>query len=149
MCLHGCQKVCNSSTFFRSYFLSNCSCSCLQFGLIIYFILEMSAWIHARRWIRSRRINTFSVALVHFDVLVKTLQPFCSFALQKPKETSVPPQDPLPSPTAKVDGGSPLSSCSHLTQACLPQFGCCDPQAFCHCRFFNAICFCRRFSQGH
>nr|FAA00756.1 TPA: Agouti signaling peptide 2 [Tetraodon nigroviridis] len=59
------------------------------------------------------------------------------------------PQAPRPSPTVRVDGGPSLSGCSQLTQGCSPQFGCCDPQALCHCRFFNAICFCRRFSQGH
>ncbi|XP_060950307.1 agouti-signaling protein-like [Limanda limanda] len=34
--------------------------------------------------------------------------------------------------------------CSLLGQSCLPESGCCVRHTVCHCRFFNAICFCRR-----
>ncbi|XP_029001601.1 agouti-related protein-like [Betta splendens] len=34
--------------------------------------------------------------------------------------------------------------CSELSQSCLPTSRCCDPCSTCHCRFFKAICFCRR-----
>ncbi|XP_028289104.1 uncharacterized protein LOC114453412 isoform X2 [Parambassis ranga] len=51
------------------------------------------------------------------------------------------------SPTPEVTPVDPVSpKCSELAQSCLPQSGCCDPCAACHCRFFNAICFCRRVS---
>ncbi|NP_001092124.1 agouti signaling protein 2 precursor [Takifugu rubripes] len=69
--------------------------------------------------------------------------------MQTPRERAAPPSVPLPSPTAKVEDSPAEASCSQLTQSCVPQFGCCHPQALCHCRFFNAICFCRRFNQGH
>lgn len=73
----------------------------------------------------------------------------CPCVLQKPKERATPPSVPLPSPTVKVEDSAAETSCSQLTQSCVPQFGCCDPQALCHCRFFNAICFCRRLNRGH
>ncbi|XP_034429067.1 agouti-signaling protein-like [Hippoglossus hippoglossus] len=38
--------------------------------------------------------------------------------------------------------------CSQLGQSCLPQSGCCGRRTMCHCRFFNAICFCRRKSSA-
>ncbi|XP_051267091.1 uncharacterized protein LOC127369603 [Dicentrarchus labrax] len=60
----------------------------------------------------------------------------------KPKVVPVPPKD-LPTPS-KVAPKPTKFNCSELTQSCLPQSGCCDPCASCHCRFFNAICFCRR-----
>ncbi|TWW71404.1 hypothetical protein D4764_17G0008870 [Takifugu flavidus] len=69
--------------------------------------------------------------------------------LLTPRERAAPPSVPPPSPTVKVDDSPAEASCSQLTQSCVPQFGCCHPQALCHCRFFNAICFCRRFNQGH
>ncbi|KAM7370130.1 hypothetical protein PAMP_011410 [Pampus punctatissimus] len=56
-----------------------------------------------------------------------------------PNVVSVPTNVPPPPPK---DPAMPV--CSQLTQSCLPQSGCCDPCATCHCRFFNAICFCRR-----
>uniref|UniRef100_A0A8C2ZTQ8 Agouti domain-containing protein n=1 Tax=Cyclopterus lumpus TaxID=8103 RepID=A0A8C2ZTQ8_CYCLU len=49
---------------------------------------------------------------------------------------ALPPSKAAPKPV--------MPKCSQLTQSCLPQFGCCDTSAACHCRFFNAICFCRR-----
>uniref|UniRef100_A0A3B3VD41 Agouti domain-containing protein n=1 Tax=Poecilia latipinna TaxID=48699 RepID=A0A3B3VD41_9TELE len=41
-----------------------------------------------------------------------------------------------------------MARCSLLGQSCVPLCGCCDPSATCHCRFFNAICFCRRVEQA-
>uniref|UniRef100_A0A3P9NMP2 Agouti domain-containing protein n=1 Tax=Poecilia reticulata TaxID=8081 RepID=A0A3P9NMP2_POERE len=38
--------------------------------------------------------------------------------------------------------------CSLLGQSCVPLCGCCDPCTTCHCRFFNAICYCRRAEQA-
>nr|XP_046228025.1 agouti-signaling protein-like [Scatophagus argus] len=61
----------------------------------------------------------------------------------KPKEVPVTPNG-LPPPT-KSAPKAVQSTCSELTQSCLPQSGCCDPRASCHCRFFNAICFCRLY----
>ncbi|XP_068438401.1 agouti-signaling protein-like [Clinocottus analis] len=60
----------------------------------------------------------------------------------KPKVVPVAPNGALPPSRAAVKPVKP--KCSQLTQSCLPQFGCCDSGATCHCRFFNAICFCRR-----
>ncbi|XP_034562576.1 agouti-signaling protein-like [Notolabrus celidotus] len=62
--------------------------------------------------------------------------------VQKPKRVpqNVPP--PPPPPDAGVKPTKP--KCSQLTQSCTPQSGCCETGASCHCRFFNAICFCRR-----
>nr|XP_004568531.1 agouti-signaling protein-like [Maylandia zebra] len=47
-------------------------------------------------------------------------------------------------PPAKVRPNPVKIKCSQLAQSCLPQSGCCDSCATCHCRFFNAICFCRK-----
>ncbi|KAL6098083.1 uncharacterized protein ACO6RY_13469 [Pungitius sinensis] len=60
----------------------------------------------------------------------------------KPKVVHGPLKDPPPSSKVAPKPGNP--TCSQLTQSCLPQFGCCATNATCHCRFFNAICFCRR-----
>ncbi|XP_070784607.1 agouti-related protein-like [Enoplosus armatus] len=60
----------------------------------------------------------------------------------KPKEVPAPPSDLRP--PSKVAPKPVDPNCSQLTQSCLPQSGCCDPCASCHCRFFNTICFCRR-----
>ncbi|XP_020778844.2 agouti-signaling protein-like [Boleophthalmus pectinirostris] len=61
----------------------------------------------------------------------------------KPHKFPVGPTVPKPAPKP-----SP-SRCSQLTQSCLPQDGCCDLWASCHCHFFNAICFCRRTTPLH
>ncbi|XP_061569715.1 agouti-signaling protein-like [Cololabis saira] len=58
------------------------------------------------------------------------------------KPTASPhPQNHIPQ-SVKVKPGKP--NCSPSGQSCLPQSGCCDLCATCHCRFFNAICFCRK-----
>ncbi|XP_038580307.1 agouti-related protein-like [Micropterus salmoides] len=57
------------------------------------------------------------------------------------KEVLVPPNDLRPPSNVAPKPVKP--NCSQFTQSCLPQSGCCDPFASCHCRFFNAICFCR------
>ncbi|XP_033495075.1 uncharacterized protein LOC117264880 [Epinephelus lanceolatus] len=62
--------------------------------------------------------------------------------VQKPKAVPVLPKD-VP-PPSKVALKPVKPKCSQLTQSCMPQSGCCDPCAKCHCRFFNAICYCRR-----
>ncbi|CAJ1081856.1 agouti-signaling protein-like [Xyrichtys novacula] len=59
---------------------------------------------------------------------------------QKPKK--VPPNTLPPPPGEGLKPAKP--KCSQLTQSCVPQSGCCDSGAMCHCRFFNAICFCRK-----
>ncbi|XP_068160335.1 agouti-signaling protein-like isoform X2 [Antennarius striatus] len=62
--------------------------------------------------------------------------------MQKPKLVPVLRKNP---PTPSNVPPKPVKpKCSHLTQTCVPQSGCCDPVASCHCRFFKAICFCRR-----
>ncbi|XP_029313986.1 agouti-signaling protein-like [Cottoperca gobio] len=61
---------------------------------------------------------------------------------QKPKVVHVPPN--VVSPPSKVARKPVKPKCSQLKQSCLPQSGCCNQYATCHCRFFNAICFCRR-----
>ncbi|KAM6971542.1 uncharacterized protein LKV04_017098 [Tautogolabrus adspersus] len=53
-----------------------------------------------------------------------------------PQRNIPPPPDPALKPVKQ--------KCSELTQSCVPLSGCCDTGATCHCRFFNAICFCRR-----
>ncbi|XP_044032881.1 agouti-related protein-like [Siniperca chuatsi] len=65
----------------------------------------------------------------------------------KPKEVPVPPNDLHP--PSKVAPKPVKPNCSQLTQSCFPQSGCCDPSASCHCRFFNAICFCWRTNSLH
>ncbi|KAM8822341.1 uncharacterized protein AB9W97_004813 [Spinachia spinachia] len=60
----------------------------------------------------------------------------------KPKVVPSPPKDAPPSP--KVAPKPVKPTCSQLTRSCSPLFGCCATNATCHCRFFNAICFCRR-----
>lgn len=87
------------------------------------------------------------IVLILFDcdaLMLLCLTRCAVFYLQKPKVVSVPWNDILPSPTTKVEAKPVEPSCSQLKQSCLPQFGCCDPRASCHCRFFNAICICRR-----
>uniref|UniRef100_A0AAV2L734 Agouti domain-containing protein n=1 Tax=Knipowitschia caucasica TaxID=637954 RepID=A0AAV2L734_KNICA len=62
-----------------------------------------------------------------------------------PVRPKLPVRPAPPKPALK-----PLSPrCSQLTQSCLPQDGCCDAWASCHCHFFNAICFCRRTTPKH
>ncbi|KAM3593456.1 uncharacterized protein V6R79_013367 [Siganus canaliculatus] len=60
----------------------------------------------------------------------------------RPKEVPVPAQDLTPPLSAAPKSETP--DCSQLTQSCMPQSGCCDKKASCHCRFFNTICFCRK-----
>uniref|UniRef100_A0A3P8SD28 Agouti domain-containing protein n=1 Tax=Amphiprion percula TaxID=161767 RepID=A0A3P8SD28_AMPPE len=67
--------------------------------------------------------------------------------VQKPKVVPVAPS--VASTPAKVASKPIKPKCSQLKQTCLPQAGCCDPCVTCHCRFFNAICFCRRMSSRH
>ncbi|XP_029135428.2 agouti-related protein-like [Labrus bergylta] len=66
--------------------------------------------------------------------------------VQVPKERpkKVPLNDLAPPPDSVLKPTT--QKCSQLTQSCMPQSGCCDAGATCHCRFFNAICFCRRMS---
>uniref|UniRef100_A0A3B4TL66 Agouti-signaling protein-like n=1 Tax=Seriola dumerili TaxID=41447 RepID=A0A3B4TL66_SERDU len=50
-----------------------------------------------------------------------------------PNRSPSPPPPPPPKVTPK-----PVEfKCSYLKQSCLPQSGCCEPYATCHCRFFN------------
>ncbi|XP_029385338.1 agouti-related protein-like isoform X2 [Echeneis naucrates] len=53
-----------------------------------------------------------------------------------------PPLSPPPPP--KVTAKPVKLKCSHRSQSCTPQSGCCEPYTTCHCRFFSAICFCRK-----
>ncbi|KAK1174084.1 agouti-signaling protein 2b [Acipenser oxyrinchus oxyrinchus] len=39
-----------------------------------------------------------------------------------------------------------IRRCSRALESCIPHSLCCDLCATCHCRFFNAICYCRRLS---
>uniref|UniRef100_A0A3B3WD72 Agouti domain-containing protein n=1 Tax=Poecilia mexicana TaxID=48701 RepID=A0A3B3WD72_9TELE len=57
------------------------------------------------------------------------------------------PQNDVSRPKA-VPKPQVMARCSLLGQSCVPLCGCCDPCATCHCRFFNAICFCRRVEQA-
>ncbi|KAM4533886.1 uncharacterized protein PAE49_022236 [Odontesthes bonariensis] len=59
----------------------------------------------------------------------------------KPKLVPLPLKDV---PRAKVAPHPEKAKCSPLGQSCLIQSGCCEPCSTCHCRFFNAICFCRK-----
>ncbi|KAG7524117.1 agouti-signaling protein-like [Solea senegalensis] len=52
-------------------------------------------------------------------------------------------------PPPKVTPKPVKPTCSQLAQSCLPLSGCCDPHTSCHCRFFNAICFCRKTNLQH
>lgn len=65
----------------------------------------------------------------------------------RPRPPSTPGPAPRATPTLPLPQVTPTPvkfTCSHLTQSCLPQSGCCEPHTTCHCRFFSAICFCRR-----
>ncbi|KAJ7312051.1 hypothetical protein JRQ81_006384 [Phrynocephalus forsythii] len=43
----------------------------------------------------------------------------------------------------------PPRRCVRLQESCLGhKLPCCDPCATCYCRFFNANCFCKRFSSA-
>uniref|UniRef100_UPI0037E78E93 agouti-signaling protein-like n=1 Tax=Semicossyphus pulcher TaxID=241346 RepID=UPI0037E78E93 len=64
-----------------------------------------------------------------------------------PKPKKVPAKETPPPPA--VVSKPPKPKCSQLTQSCLPQSGCCEAGSTCHCRFFNAICFCRRTNSSH
>ncbi|XP_035475741.1 agouti-signaling protein-like isoform X1 [Scophthalmus maximus] len=63
-------------------------------------------------------------------------------SVPKPGVVHVSP-NVLPRPR-KVAPKPVMPTCSQPAQTCLPQSGCCGPHNMCHCRFFNAICFCRR-----
>ncbi|XP_008305912.1 agouti-signaling protein-like [Cynoglossus semilaevis] len=54
------------------------------------------------------------------------------------------PAPPRIAPPPKAAPKPVKPTCSLLAQSCLPQSGCCEPHTTCHCRFFNAICFCRK-----
>ncbi|XP_015209867.2 agouti-signaling protein 2b [Lepisosteus oculatus] len=41
----------------------------------------------------------------------------------------------------------PSRRCSRVMESCIFHSLCCDPCASCHCRFFNAICYCRRLNR--
>ncbi|XP_039610091.1 agouti-related protein-like [Polypterus senegalus] len=41
-----------------------------------------------------------------------------------------------------------MPKCSKVLESCLPFSLCCDPCATCHCRFFNAICYCRKLNRN-
>ncbi|XP_029935509.1 agouti-signaling protein-like [Myripristis murdjan] len=60
--------------------------------------------------------------------------------VMKPKVAPAPPRRPPP----KVAPNPISPRCSRTGESCLPQSRCCEPCATCHCRFFNAICFCRK-----
>ncbi|XP_029978657.1 agouti-signaling protein-like [Sphaeramia orbicularis] len=64
-----------------------------------------------------------------------------------PKPKVVPSSPSAPSPKRRPKPVKPR--CSQLTQSCVPQDGCCDRWAACHCHFFNAICHCRRTNPNH
>ncbi|KAG7488283.1 hypothetical protein MATL_G00033530 [Megalops atlanticus] len=42
---------------------------------------------------------------------------------------------------------APVKRCSRVMESCVPNTPCCDPCASCHCRFFNAICYCWRLGR--
>ncbi|RVE58995.1 hypothetical protein OJAV_G00199860 [Oryzias javanicus] len=44
----------------------------------------------------------------------------------------------------KVERKPVKPGCSQLGQSCSRLSGCCEACATCHCRFFSAICFCRK-----
>ncbi|XP_015230460.1 PREDICTED: agouti-related protein-like isoform X2 [Cyprinodon variegatus] len=58
------------------------------------------------------------------------------------KHRIVSPQNVVPRPREVPN--PILSKCSQLGQSCVPLWGCCGRCETCHCRFFNAICFCRK-----
>ncbi|KAM4544393.1 uncharacterized protein V3H82_022142 [Fundulus diaphanus] len=64
--------------------------------------------------------------------------------IQEPQKSRIVslPQNNVPGP--KVVPKPMMPRCSQLGQSCVPLCGCCDLCATCHCRFFNAICFCRK-----
>ncbi|KAM4718420.1 uncharacterized protein FYW61_016253 [Anableps anableps] len=64
--------------------------------------------------------------------------------IHEPKKSRIvsPPQNDIAHP--KVVPNPMMPKCSQLGQSCVPLYGCCDSCAMCHCRFFNAICFCRK-----
>ncbi|XP_009876339.1 PREDICTED: agouti-related protein [Apaloderma vittatum] len=40
-------------------------------------------------------------------------------------------------------------TCIRLLESCLGQhFPCCDPCATCYCRFFNAVCYCKKMTSS-
>ncbi|KAJ3611646.1 hypothetical protein NHX12_021661 [Muraenolepis orangiensis] len=59
----------------------------------------------------------------------------------RPRVRPAPPKGPPPE-EAQIPLPPSASRCSGTSESCLPQSRCCDPCASCHCRFFNAVCFC-------
>ena len=76
-----------------------------------------------------------------YKSLLSRVASFFVLFLQKPKVAPEPPRLPPP----KVKPKKPINPrCSLLGDSCVPHTRCCDPFVSCHCRFFNAICYCRR-----
>ncbi|NXG13101.1 AGRP protein, partial [Grallaria varia] len=59
--------------------------------------------------------------------------------------------EPQASSTELQDAGREERSprrCVRLLESCLGQQTCCDPCATCYCRFFNAVCYCRKIGNN-
>ncbi|KAG2458439.1 AGRP protein, partial [Polypterus senegalus] len=66
------------------------------------------------------------------------------------EENASPPFDPdvLASHKPPRESRRLMPKCSKVLESCLPFSLCCDPCATCHCRFFNAICYCRKLNRN-
>ncbi|XP_023181817.1 agouti-signaling protein-like isoform X1 [Xiphophorus maculatus] len=117
----------------------------LSFGLDTYISLSRSKASHSHAgYINQDRVRTLFTRRALYEQQKN----------HETKKSRVVPHPPPQNDTSRPRLGLPkppvkpkppvMPRCSLLGQSCVPLSGCCDPCATCHCRFFNAICFCRR-----
>ncbi|XP_017157331.1 U13-lycotoxin-Ls1d-like [Poecilia reticulata] len=114
----------------------------LSFGLDTYISLSRSKAFHSdATYVNQDRVRTLFArrALYEQQKIHETKKSSIVPPPQPQNDVSRPKAVPKPQVTAR---------CSLLGQSCVPLCGCCDPCTTCHCRFFNAICYCRRAEQA-
>ncbi|KAG9333071.1 hypothetical protein AGOR_G00172850 [Albula goreensis] len=73
----------------------------------------------------------------------KTKALFARRGLQERQKLRVVKVQKVPAPALPP----PARRCSRVMESCIPHTPCCDPCSTCHCRFFNAICYCWRLGR--
>lgn len=107
------------------------------------FIEGATGNIHHESLTRSHYCSSEGFTTSFSRVVPKTF-----FSLQKAKQFPVLSKKP-PTSSPRTTAKPVDPSCSQVSQSCFPLAGCCDPSAVCRCRFFNAICFCRKIKSTH
>ncbi|XP_043960413.1 agouti-signaling protein-like [Gambusia affinis] len=112
----------------------------LSFGLDTYISLSRTKASHS------------DAGYINQDRVRRLFAKRALYEQQKTKKSSIvphpAPQNDVSRPKARLPKPPVMPGCSLLGQSCVPLCGCCDPCATCHCRFFNAICFCRRVERA-